>query len=72
MHPDLLPALGRLIRTAARTTQMIVVSHAAELVSALELDEACVSHNLEKENGATRIAGMGLLDGPAWQWPARL
>ena len=72
LHPDLLPALGRLIRTAARTTQMIVVSHAAGLVSALELDEACVSHNLKKENGATRIAGMGLLDGLAWQWPVRL
>lgn len=71
LHPDLLPALGRLIRAASRSTQMVVVSHAVELVNALELDEDCLSHNLEKADGATRIAGMGMLDGPAWQWPTR-
>ena len=71
LHPDLLPALGRLIRTAARSTQIIVVSHAAALVRELEHDEACLSHQLVKEDGATKIAGMGLLDGPPWQWPAR-
>jgi predicted ATPase len=71
LHPDLLPALARLIRTASRATQIIVVSHAAGLVNALELDEQCVIHNLHKENGATRITGMGLLDAPAWQWPSR-
>lgn len=71
LHLDLLPALGRLIRSTARTTQMIVVSHAPALVSALEMDEACLSHNLEKDEGATQVSGMGLLEGPAWQWPAR-
>jgi predicted ATPase len=71
LHPDLLPALGRLIRRAARSTQMIVVSHAAALIAALEIDEQCQTHNLEKENGATRVSGMGKLDGPAWQWPSR-
>ena len=71
LHPDLLPALGRLIRNAARSTQIVVVTHAARLVSELEMDEHCLSHNLEKDDGATRISGMGILDGPHWEWPAR-
>ena len=36
LHPDLLPALARLIAEASRQSQIIVVSHAAPLVSALQ------------------------------------
>ena len=36
LHPDLLPALGRLIAQAARQTQLIVVTHANRLLNALE------------------------------------
>ena len=36
LHPDLLPPLARLIANAAERSQLIVVSHAATLVSALK------------------------------------
>jgi len=36
LHPDLLPALGRLIAAAAARSQIIVVSHAAGLIDALQ------------------------------------
>ncbi|MEX8191426.1 AAA family ATPase [Comamonas guangdongensis] len=36
LHPDLLPALGRLIARAACHTQLIVVTHAKRLLNALE------------------------------------
>jgi hypothetical protein len=36
LHPDLLEPLARLIACAAKRSQVIVVSHAAELVAALE------------------------------------
>ena len=35
LHPDLLPPLARLIARASEKSQIIVVSHAAGLVSAL-------------------------------------
>jgi predicted ATPase len=71
LHPDLLPALGRLIARAAKTTQVWVVSHARRLVSALEEDEACRSIELDKSLGQTEVAGRDPLDEPAWKWPAR-
>ncbi|MDC7806336.1 AAA family ATPase [Luteimonas sp BLCC-B24] len=36
LHPDLLPALARLITAAAKRTQVRVVSHASRLIAALE------------------------------------
>ncbi|BAU47987.1 ATP-binding protein [Sulfurifustis variabilis] len=71
LHPDLLPALGRLIARAAGQSQVFVVSHASRLISALEQQPDCHSILLEKELGETRVAGMRALDGPAWHWPAR-
>ena len=71
LHPDLLPALGRLIARAAKTTQVWVVSHARRLVSALEEDEACRSIELDKSLGQTQVAGRDALDEPAWKWPSR-
>ncbi len=38
LHPDLLPSLAQLIVQASRQCQMIVVSHAATLVTALNAD----------------------------------
>lgn len=71
LHPDLLPALARLIVQAATRSQVWVVSHSSRLVAALEQSPDCVSLVLEKELGQTRVQGQqGLLDGPAWQWPA--
>jgi predicted ATPase len=71
LHPDLLPALGRLIRSAARQGQVWVVSHAPRLIAALEEDEACNAIQLEKPMSQTIISGQGMLDAPAWHWPRR-
>ena len=71
LHPDLLPALARLIGHAARQAQVLVVSHATRLIAALEREQECNALMLEKELGATRIAGLHALDMSPWQWPAR-
>ncbi|MGF6592446.1 AAA family ATPase [Pseudomonas sp. 2835] len=69
LHPDLLPALARLIIRASEQCQVWVVSHARRLVAALEQDVSCNSIVLEKVLGQTRVAGQGMLDEPAWHWP---
>jgi predicted ATPase len=73
LHPDLLPALGRLVAQAARASQVVVVSHSTRLVAALEdvqgLDLRAIV--LEKELGETRIANLSGDEVPAWSWPAR-
>ncbi len=71
LHPDLLPALARLIRQAAQRSQVWVVSHAQRLIAALEEDPACNTIPLEKAHGESRMIGQGLLDVPAWHWPQR-
>lgn len=71
LHPDLLPALARLILEAKQHSQLWVVSHSNRLISALEADQNCNSLRLVKEMGETRIAGLDDLEAPAWQWPAR-
>ena len=69
LHPDLLPALGRLIIRASKETQVWVVSHASRLISTLESAEECNSIRLEKNLGQTKIVGQGMLDEPMWKWP---
>ncbi|MED5608821.1 MULTISPECIES: AAA family ATPase [Pseudomonas] len=69
LHPDLLPALGRLIVRASEHTQVWVVSHAARLIATLEEHPQCNAIHLEKELGQTRIRGQGMFDEPAWHWP---
>ena len=71
LHPDLLPALARLIRKAARNTQVWVICHASRLIAALKEDPSCTAIELEKELGETRIVGQSELERPAWSWPAR-
>ena len=74
LHPDLLPALGRLIAVAARQTQVIVVSHANRLIAALdesagELDYQAL--HLEKQMGETQVANTRAEQLPAWSWLER-
>ena len=69
LHPDLIPALGRLIRHVADVTQVWVVSHSMSLVNALELEPNCHIIHLEKTLSETLIEGQGLLTKPNWQWP---
>jgi predicted ATPase len=71
LHPDLLPALGRLIGAAAGRTQVVVVTHAARLVAALASQPDCLALTLRKALGETRIEGIDTLDKPIWQWPSR-
>ena len=71
LHPDLLPALGRLIANASERSQLLVVTHAPKLISVLKKQTQCNSVQLEKQYGETRIAGMGEFDAPAWRWASR-
>jgi predicted ATPase len=71
LHPDLLPALARLILAAAKNTQILVVSHAASLIRELETAPVCVRLHLLKEFGETKLEGATLFNAPKWKWPAR-
>ncbi|WP_028450519.1 AAA family ATPase [Chitinibacter tainanensis] len=71
LHPDLLPALGRLIVAASAQAQIIVVSHAARLVTALSRQRETQVITLVKELGETQIEGQSALERPAWYWPVR-
>jgi predicted ATPase len=68
LHPDLLPALARLIAKASERSQIIVVSHAAGFVSELEAATGARRIMLEKQLGETVIDGD---ERPAWTWPTR-
>ena len=70
LHPALLEPLGELIAAASTRSQLIVVSHSAQLITAMERAGGLV-HELEKRSGETRLVGQGLLDGPPWSWPKR-
>ena len=70
LHPDLLPALGRLIADTAERSQVLVVSHATALIDALQQRPECRSIVLEKRLAETRLAGEESLGAP-WQWPVR-
>jgi predicted ATPase len=70
LHPDLLPALARLIAGAAQRSQVIVVSHASRLIAALQEERGCNSIVIEKDFGSTRVADEDF-DPPAWHWPSR-
>ncbi len=68
LHPDLLPALGRLIAKASETSQIVVVSHSHELVAAIEAARPAKRITLEKQLGETHIVDN---DPPPWEWPSR-
>ena len=67
LHPDLLPPLARLIARASEKSQVVVVSHAAALVSALK-EAAAKEIVLSKHLGETTVADQ---ERPAWNWPTR-
>jgi predicted ATPase len=71
LHPDLLPALARLIARAAEQTQVVVVTHAKTLIAALTEQAGCHSIRLEKTFGETKIAGCKEIGSPTWHWPSR-
>jgi predicted ATPase len=71
LHPDLLPALARLIVASAKHSQAIVVTHNDRLISQLTQEKDARAIALQKELGETTVAGMRLLDRPRWEWPGR-
>lgn len=71
LHPDLLGALARLIAKASEQTQVVVVTHAARLISELEAQPGCHSIRLEKSMGETSVAGLDRMNTPKWKWPSR-
>lgn len=71
LHPDLFPALARLILAAASQTQIIVVSHAQVLIDALASVPTCTRLHLQKDFGETRLDGATLFNTPKWSWPTR-
>jgi predicted ATPase len=82
LHPDLLRPLASLIQAAAKVTQIVVVTHSVAMLGYLaatplgDADEAgvgadAVALEMVKDCGETQIAGMGMLNVPAWQWGSR-
>ena len=71
LHPDLLPALARLISTAAERSQIIVVSHAPRLIDALSSEPDCHLIALERQHGETVLANIPWQELPNWKWPGR-
>ena len=69
LHPDLLPALARLIIRASESTQIWVVTHAEPLIKALKEYPECHSIEFEKKFGQTQVIDQDLLDEPPWHWP---
>src|ERR1700738_5140132 len=56
LHPDLLPALARLIIAASQHSQLIVVSHARILIESLGEAPQCKQLHLEKTFGETILS----------------
>jgi predicted ATPase len=67
LHPDLLPPLARLIAWASSRSQIIVVTHAAKLVTSLR-DAGARQVVLTKELGDTVVTED---ERPRWNWPSR-
>ena len=68
LHPSLLPPLARLVLQACERSQLIVVSHAEELVSALNMQGNATMITLSKSLGET-VADA--IEAPSWVWPSR-
>ena len=68
LHPDLLAPLARLMSKASQDSQIVVITHAPELVAALSGNSSVQQILLEKELGETVVRGV---DAPRWEWPAR-
>jgi predicted ATPase len=71
LHPDLLPALARLIVRASERSQVLIVSHANGLIDTLQALPECNSIMLSKQVGQTVAAGGEDRPQPAWQWATR-
>jgi predicted ATPase len=72
LHPSLIAPLARLIVTASRRSQIVVVSHSDTLIDALRTEGGDVTDVvLTKSLGETVVDGQGLLSKPSWEWGSR-
>jgi predicted ATPase len=76
LHPDLLPALGRLVVATSARTQVVVVTHSAPLLTALaaageQRGRELTATVLRKDLGQTAVEGQTPVGRPAWSWPPR-
>lgn len=69
LHPDVIPALGRMIIGASKSSQLWVVTHSPKLIAALKKDGSFNLIELEKKLSSTQVKGQTILDRPAWKWP---
>ena len=70
LHPDLMPALARLIDGAASRSQVIVVTHNEILAQHLGQSGEARILRLEKSFGETTV-DVAATDRPRWTWPER-
>ena len=68
LHPDLLEPLARLLIKASERCQIVVVSHATKLVTALNNYLGINRVELYKELGETIVCDSNY---SSWKWPAR-
>lgn len=71
LHPHVLPVVARLVADVAARTQVLIVSHAQDLVEPLTALAAVQHHHLVKDLGETRLEGQGMFTTPAWEWGRR-
>ena len=71
LHPELLPALGRLMKRVAEDTQLWVTTHAPSLIDALTAGGASNHLELDKDFGETFVQSLDPLEVPPWRWPSR-
>ncbi len=69
LHPDVIPALARLIIGASEHSQVWVVTHSAKLIATLKKARSSILIELEKELGGTKVKGQTMLERPPWKWP---
>ena len=70
LHPTLLDPLARLLTTAAKTCQIVVVSHSERLLTGLAGDPDTRTYRLEKDCGETFLHSDEDHDF-RWVWPSR-
>ena len=61
LHPDLLPALARIIAKAAERTQVWVVTHSRVLADALEEATGILPRQVIRQDGGTWLEGLNQL-----------
>ncbi|WP_188829956.1 AAA family ATPase [Nocardia camponoti] len=70
LHPDLFAPLATLLVEASKRTQVVVVSHAAEVIEVIDNTTDYASIELVKRDGETFIRDQRPLTRPAWMWPS--